>query len=223
MEKKNTILLTVIAVATLLVAVVGATFAYFTATVTTENDANNTTEVKTRTIASATMDYGSKVSGANVLPGYKVAKTVTVVGNGNAGDLNVNAVLTLTPNIPTEFGSHVKYTVYEADATKTADGIDVSGVPTATDVCPESTDATKTTDGGKYFDNIVCTTTGLTPVAGKSGSFSGSTPVTVDIEVAYNTAKVYYVVIEYENDENAQQNNEQGKTFTVAMKFAAKA
>ena len=35
MEKKNTILLTVIAVATLLVAVVGATFAYFTATATT--------------------------------------------------------------------------------------------------------------------------------------------------------------------------------------------
>ena len=34
MERKNTILLTVIAIATLLVAVVGATFAYFTATIT---------------------------------------------------------------------------------------------------------------------------------------------------------------------------------------------
>ena len=34
MEKKNMVLLTVIAVATLLVAVVGATFAYFTATIT---------------------------------------------------------------------------------------------------------------------------------------------------------------------------------------------
>ena len=31
MEKKNTVLLTVIAIATLLVAMVGATFAYFTA------------------------------------------------------------------------------------------------------------------------------------------------------------------------------------------------
>ena len=34
MEKKNTMLLTVIAVATLLVAVVGATFAYFSLSVT---------------------------------------------------------------------------------------------------------------------------------------------------------------------------------------------
>ena len=32
MEKRNTMLLTVVAIATLLVAVVGATFAYFTAT-----------------------------------------------------------------------------------------------------------------------------------------------------------------------------------------------
>ena len=38
MEKKNMVLLTVIAVATLLVAVVGATFAYFTATVTDSRD-----------------------------------------------------------------------------------------------------------------------------------------------------------------------------------------
>lgn len=38
MEKKNTLLLTVIAVATLLVAVVGATFAYFASTVNLENN-----------------------------------------------------------------------------------------------------------------------------------------------------------------------------------------
>ena len=39
MEKKNTMLLTVIAVATLLVAVVGATFAYFSLTVTDQSSA----------------------------------------------------------------------------------------------------------------------------------------------------------------------------------------
>ena len=46
MEKKNTILLTVIAVATLLVAVVGATFAYFTATNSTSGE-GGTTDVTT--------------------------------------------------------------------------------------------------------------------------------------------------------------------------------
>ena len=46
MERKNTMLLTVIAVATLLVAVVGATFAYYS--ISTTND-NNTTVVNTQT------------------------------------------------------------------------------------------------------------------------------------------------------------------------------
>ena len=50
-NKKNTILLTVIAVATLLVAVVGATFAYFTAQGGTETSANVT--VSTGTAASS--------------------------------------------------------------------------------------------------------------------------------------------------------------------------
>ena len=42
MEKKNMVLLTVIAVATLLVAVVGATFAYFTASTTASGTADAT-------------------------------------------------------------------------------------------------------------------------------------------------------------------------------------
>ena len=47
MEKKNTVLLTVIAIATLLVAVVGATFAYFSANVTsTEKTTVTTTTAK---------------------------------------------------------------------------------------------------------------------------------------------------------------------------------
>jgi hypothetical protein len=41
MDKKNTMLLTVIAVATLLVAVVGATFAYFSVAATGQNTATN--------------------------------------------------------------------------------------------------------------------------------------------------------------------------------------
>ncbi len=40
-NKRNTILLTIIGIATLLVAIVGATFAYFTATVTGNSEADN--------------------------------------------------------------------------------------------------------------------------------------------------------------------------------------
>ena len=48
MEKRNTLLLTVIAVATLLVAVVGATFAYFAST----SDTNNTLGLNATTVGS---------------------------------------------------------------------------------------------------------------------------------------------------------------------------
>ncbi len=51
MERKNTVLLTVIAVATLLVAVVGATFAYFTAT----NNNGTTTGAGTDNVMTATL------------------------------------------------------------------------------------------------------------------------------------------------------------------------
>ncbi len=47
MDKKNTMLLTVIAVATLLVAIVGATFAYFTATNTATGETQVTTTTET--------------------------------------------------------------------------------------------------------------------------------------------------------------------------------
>ena len=59
-NKKNTILLTVIAVATLLVAVVGATFAYFTAQV--GNDADVKVTVKTGSSASSSFTIDKAIS-----------------------------------------------------------------------------------------------------------------------------------------------------------------
>lgn len=57
MDKKNTMLLTVIAVATLLVAVVGATFAYFTAS-NTNSTTNTTTTVTTEQVGAVTLAGG---------------------------------------------------------------------------------------------------------------------------------------------------------------------
>lgn len=59
MERKNTMLLTVIAVATLLVAVVGATFAYYSV----QTGANNsTTAINTTTGKAATVTYTSNTT-----------------------------------------------------------------------------------------------------------------------------------------------------------------
>ena len=60
MDKKNTLLLTVIAIATLLVAVVGATFAYFSAQ--TDNAAIANVDVKTSTVDTATMSTFNNLS-----------------------------------------------------------------------------------------------------------------------------------------------------------------
>lgn len=59
-EKKNTMLLTIIAVATLLVAVVGATFAYFTAT--SSGNAASNVDVTTETVSSIVVDAQDDVT-----------------------------------------------------------------------------------------------------------------------------------------------------------------
>lgn len=90
-NKQNTALLTVIAVATLLVAVVGATFAYFTAA--NANNSTSTIEVSSGKMVLTFADGSSQVQikdnkygQANVQPGTTVLvdKTFTVTGLNTA-------------------------------------------------------------------------------------------------------------------------------------------
>ena len=79
MERKNMVLLTVIAVATLLVAVVGATFAYFTATVTDNysgQNSNGQTDIKAgqvagKTVINTTTGVAGKFEDKDIYPGHK--------------------------------------------------------------------------------------------------------------------------------------------------------
>ena len=100
MEKKNTLLLTVIAVATLLVAVVGATFAYFGSFTTTVNDTaavNVQTEAATESsFVTSSASLKLNVAGSEMLKGTGGA---TEVGTPT-GD-NANLTVTLTANDPT--------------------------------------------------------------------------------------------------------------------------
>lgn len=76
-ERNNTVLLIIIAVATLLVAMVGATFAYFTATITKSGDTNSV-KVQTATIG-ISYNHGTEVNVTGLMPGGTIAdKTVTV-------------------------------------------------------------------------------------------------------------------------------------------------
>lgn len=81
MKKGNTVLLTIIAVATLLVAVVGATFAYFTATVQGNSNASSVI-VKAQQLATVTYTNNDTVSLTDALPGSTSdAKTFTVAAD----------------------------------------------------------------------------------------------------------------------------------------------
>lgn len=211
MEKKNTILLTVIAVATLLVAVVGATFAYFTANVTTTNADRNTTTVTTRTIASATMTLGNEITSAtDVLPGYKSFRTLEIAGAGKEGDQKVTATIKLTPTGTENFGTHIKYSIYKvATASKPTD-----------DICTAS-DPQAPGENGQYYDAMTCDTTAL-GTAVDTGILQ-TAAIEHDIDIEYNSRDTYYVLVEYENVDEDQGATEQGKEFSVVISFSAKA
>lgn len=118
MEKKNVVFLTVLAVATLLTAVVGTTFAYFTATVSYVNNvAPQVTNITTATLGVA-YDDGTAVVATNsqVVPGWSTTKTVTVTNNSNVpvtyrllwadvtnGFVKENAGTTESPNMVDNF------------------------------------------------------------------------------------------------------------------------
>ena len=83
MEKKNVVFLTVLAVATLLTAVVGTTFAYFTATVKNTTTPTQTSITTARDLSISYSD-GAKITGSNIIPGWKsIEKEITVTNNSN--------------------------------------------------------------------------------------------------------------------------------------------
>ncbi len=79
-KKVNSIVLTVIAIATLLVAVIGATYAYFTASVTGNTTASSVI-VKTASNLTLTFKDTDTINLANAYPGASDSKTFTIKNN----------------------------------------------------------------------------------------------------------------------------------------------
>ena len=101
MDNKNTMLLTIIAVATLLVAVVGATFAYFTA----DNSA------KGETVVEVTSQVIGSVAVTNPTPNMHVNLTAADMAEQNEGD-SYYATKTASPYVTTaEYNSVAQVTL----------------------------------------------------------------------------------------------------------------
>ena len=235
MEKKNTVLLTVIAVATLLVAVVGATFAYFTAANSTTGDAAGNVNVNTATEGASLQLNVNKVTGSNNVfyPGTKnfVGATASAqfVDNNAPSDnkeYNVSYTLTGKVTLAESFVTPIEWELYETE-TDLSSGLITCGAitqytPDATDEEPNPT----TVEGSKTQS---CTlSSSLANDASKkvkSGIIAtGETTATITHNGTVRTngatvgaTKYYYLVVTLPENGTNQNADATGKTITIAI------
>ena len=198
MDKKNTMLLSVIAVATLLVAVVGATFAYFTAT----SNTNGTT-------AGVTATTGT-LSTVNLNGSAKTLKIDTVVGDFAYTDTDREPYYaTTTTGYASEAQNHVLGQVSVAGDGKfnCTYSIKVTGTNVPADMIAADGKVVVTGSGitGGTLNIADLTTTGTTI----NGSFTGLTKASSDTI----TVDAYLV------NTSQPQNYLQGLTGDSALKI----
>ncbi len=213
MERKNMVLLTVIASATLLVAVVGATFAYFSISVSNTSSAGQTggTNVSSGQVAGSvvvadTDSNAGSFTATDVYPGHKeVADFKISVTADDAAKTKYAIKYNVTQNTFSE--GAIKVSLYSSDTEVAEFGANFFGC----------TKQTGNAEGATTFYET-CTKsetdlTGATLVSGSAKTLAGNTE-TVDlgtVTVTGDSTKYYYVVVEFVNDEDANQPNDVNK------------
>lgn len=218
MEKKNMVLLTVIAVATLLVAVVGATFAYFTATSTT---GGNETTTSATTAQLATLSWTAEETGRSpqVYPGFKAFQAYTLAAGGTG---SARYQLTLTANVDPAFKSgDVTYSIYKATSEVTSSLFTpgTANVDTTTEPGVARYSIT-----GAAFDSedesltAVVENQPLTTVSGTVITGEGVQSVNT---ISGGTTEYYVLVLDFPNKDAVQ--TQQNATFSASLKLTAMA
>ena len=130
-NKGQTIFLSVIGIATLLVAIVGATFAWFSTGITGSQDAETAT-VTTATVGAITIVNATAGIGAElVTPGWvSEGSQVSVTTTGITGDLTVPYSCKLTGNVPTgsENTEYFKYCIADTNSSSNCTWNALAGV-----------------------------------------------------------------------------------------------
>lgn len=196
MERKNVIFLTVVAIATLLVAVVGATFAYFS----TQVQSNVTNEGNKVDVGTAKLDSlpmivfdvtGNKIDMTNAVPGDSKESSFTILNNSE---------LDLSYNISWK---------------------DVVSTFNVADEDYEGTAPTTQADELKYTVSCTATIEGSTPVSKPDITAPlADGPIASNLVVkAKDTATCKITVNFVETNEN--QNYNQGRSFTGTINVDA--
>lgn len=222
MEKKNTVLLTVIAVATLLVAVVGATFAYFTATANTNNENAGSTNVQTRNdVGGVELKLAANTvatDGDIQYPGGYVVTGATVTAKSLGTD-NYNVDYTLNGSITNGTDTELKYKVYQTTTAVTGKIVDectMRQYQVGTELRYTYMNADNSATTCKVNTGITTGSTVLVAdgtVAAKTGDTDGTATITLSSTTNTSMALTstsagasthYYIVVEYPDTGAAQ-------------------
>jgi hypothetical protein len=181
MEKKNTILLMVLGIATLVAAAIGTSYAYFTATV---SGAGTATSISSATIG-VTYTDGSQITATNVLPGWTTTKTITVHNTSGvsitysinwASVTNTFVDSTASPTTGTHALATEFYYTYKKNSGTASTAV---AMPTATGTAVASqTLAAGGTD--TYVFTFAFANLGVTQNDNQGKSFAGTFAVAVD-------------------------------------------
>ena len=199
--KNNSILLTVIAIATLLVVVTGATFAYFAAVVRGNDTASSINITAASTGQTLTLGGGEQVNLTNIYPkgtaagSEWVTKNISLSSNALEGNTGTSVyAFTMSvdkntfdfkdentkANVP-DGTENIKFTITRDTTAKNSEGI-----------VPEVTDPTETPDP--------------VTVVSKAGEIIGSGTVQNNVEnVVVYVLKVYYDNASYNQNNGAQR------------------
>lgn len=204
-NKQNTVLLIVIAVATLLVAVVGATFAYFTA-------ASNTGSTDTVEVGSGKMliSYSDGTSTLRSSTDFQpsaailVNKTFTLTGTNTTKDTGLKMPYSIYLDYVNGFSDDqlhawLKRTDSESDATANIKGTLSATVPGHEDY--KNYYEFKLATGTKAYDTVADNNSALLLA---TGDFNAETN---DLAITFNLLITF-------PDTGVNQDNEKGKTFT---------
>ena len=229
MDKKNTMLLTVIAVATLLVAVVGATFAFFAIGATAENNAKTTITGSTeKVVAGAIALKGTStlqlsltaedMSAANKGYYFYAGDGKTDKGSSNeAGDESSSHKVDVgTVTLGHDGTEGVKYKC-TANYTIKIDNTDITFVDTDDAVLTLYNDGNDVVVSGDGFQNA--TTTGIKLselVSAADTGISGKVEFNLTSSSADVTKKLQ-AALRIKNSEEEQQKNLADKKFNITI------
>lgn len=198
MEKKNTLAYTIIAILVLLVAVIGATFAYFQAQL--GSGASASVSVTTQTTDSLTFNA------ANITVG-PVTQANFGSGSGNKSSSgNASVVLTANNTASSTY-------CYTAGLTITANNF----VYTVNSSTPELT-ITATKNSTTVLQNRDITTTSTGTINFPTALNGSTTKHTITASAGNTTTDSWVVTVTFINLNSDQQNNT-GKTFTGNVVF----